>query len=243
VPEPSRQERCPSCHAPLRPGAPFCGQCGFDLPPDEPGAKPRPEKCPFCAAPVEGWEPTCEQCGLDLESDWQPASEDEARAVFNQAHRACTVCGELNPLTADFCKNCNAPVGNCVSMKPLEAIMSEGFIYRRCVTVENWSLRRLIRLAKIVLGIFFLANSLFLALCLIGAKFHWKWTMGNIHYDHEESFGLWSKWDWPLALIFAVLMGWLGFLLLRKSFGRRTTPTDDGNQPEPQEPTDKQQDA
>jgi hypothetical protein len=122
----ARPDKCPECYAPLQPGAPFCGQCGCDLPAGEPGSRPRPEKCPFCSAPVEGEEPACRQCGFDFDHGWQPEPSEETDPFYAHS-RTCKTCGYVYPVTSsgesvpaarflfegagtDICPKCGASV-------------------------------------------------------------------------------------------------------------------------------------
>src|SRR6478672_5769749 len=57
---------CTYCAAPLKPGAPFCAECGRPVPthPDRAGAStPAQAPCRFCGAPTEPGDRYCRVCG------------------------------------------------------------------------------------------------------------------------------------------------------------------------------------
>lgn len=160
----SRSGKCPSCYAPLQPGVPFCGQCGFDLPAGEPGAKPRPEKCPFCSEPVEYEEPACRQCGFDFDHEWEPeASEQET--PFDPKVLSCRDCGQPNPDWSYLCFKCNAPISSTVALMPgIEGVWFIGYFYRRLVgpigTLPQWG-----QVTRRILGIVELGGGVAVILC------------------------------------------------------------------------------
>lgn len=172
---------CPACRAPLEEGRTFCGQCGFDLPAggSDSDALPRPEKCPFCGAPVEGEELACRQCGFDFELDYEPEPGHDDEGEFDPSRRACSVCAELNPLTADFCAKCGAPIGAYASLKPIEKIFAEGFVYRRAV-VRLPGLPAIVKVARVLLAAFFLFSAMVSAVAGVVAGWealrHSLWT-------------------------------------------------------------------
>lgn len=186
----------------------------------------RPEKCPFCAAPVEGDGSVCRRCGFDLASDWRPASEDEARAVFDPGQRACTACGELNPLKAEFCSKCGAPVGDSVALKPFESIAAQGYLYRR--TAEGVQVRSLA--ARIGMTVAALA---FVGAAAVGLLAMWP-LLAELS-GSVSSMSRRGRWEFlPLVLMAAtaavcagltLLMGFLGYRMLAAG----TSPLPEGD--------------
>jgi hypothetical protein len=174
--------KCPSCHAPVQLGAPFCGQCGCDLPAPEPGARPRPEKCPFCSAPVESEELACRQCGFDFDYDWQPEDPEEEIA-FAPKVLSCRDCGQPNLELSHLCCNCNAPISNTVALMPgIEGVWFVGHFYRRLVgpidtlpryarlTRRAWGGLDMLAALAMLVGAFFILDSplgWLMALCAI----------------------------------------------------------------------------
>ena len=227
-----RPEKCPSCYAPLDGKAGFCKQCGSDLAEPDPGpaAAPRPEQCPFCAAPIQDWSPACKQCGFDLASDWRPASEDEAKEVFDPQVRACSVCGELNLLTADFCRKCGAPVGSYSALKPVETIFAEGFLYRRAIQrlpgMSTAAQVGRLLLAGLLLGS--AAASAGLALSM------GRDVLGNLFNPVVPAENLGAFTGPLMFLALAPLWGYLGYRILRPR--RRAESRAAASQPEAEPP-------
>lgn len=73
VPPPApRQERpCPSCGAPLTPGAVFCIACGYNLTTGQRAQGPEvesatPRLCSVCGEPLAPGQPRCVKCGISV---------------------------------------------------------------------------------------------------------------------------------------------------------------------------------
>ena len=195
---------CPSCGGPVRADAPFCGQCGFDLPAGDPATRPPPEKCPFCGKPTEGEELACRQCGFDFGLEWEPEGANQG-ASFAPNIFACRDCGQLNPEGFSFCSKCNAPISSTIMLAPgIEGVQFTGHLYRRLVgpigTLPGYA-----RLTRIILGA---ATVLGAAGCVVGAV--------------VVAFSEASPW----ALVFIPVLaldGWFGYLVM---FGRRPQPAE-----------------
>ena len=84
---------CPNCGKPLRPGARFCGSCGFDVtaespshpPAESPSLHENGELCPHCGNKVRPGAKFCNTCGKTIvkekpEIPSQPAVEPETPA-------------------------------------------------------------------------------------------------------------------------------------------------------------------
>jgi hypothetical protein len=90
----------------------------------------RSKTCAFCSMAVQDDGLVCRQCGFEFGTQWQPPAGEE-EAPFAPGLRTCSCCGVRNPVGRDFCSECNAPVGDYSSIKPLERIWAIGFLYRR----------------------------------------------------------------------------------------------------------------
>jgi len=69
---------CPACAAPQRPGAVFCGRCGYDL---------AAAGLQIAVTPQAG--PTCPACGRPVRERWKACPYCSARLVFE-----CPRCGQ-----------------------------------------------------------------------------------------------------------------------------------------------------
>jgi len=86
---------CPSCENPVKPGEPFCTQCGsiVGLVPEIAEADITVEaseavSCPSCGASVSAKEKFCTQCGAPGKPTCPACG-----AIFEKRPRFCTACG------------------------------------------------------------------------------------------------------------------------------------------------------
>jgi hypothetical protein len=142
----------------------------------------------------------------------------------------------LNPLSADFCRRCNAPVGDYTSWKPFERIFAEGFVYRRVVEggVRSWGPAKL---GRMLLGLSMLGT---------GAAVAWSFTYDVVQTLRRRPFGQGSDWGAKgFALLMGLVIGYVGLRLLgcwprRRSRAAESAPDaespEGGSDPDGQRP-------
>ncbi len=134
---------CPSCQAPVPPGAIFCDNCGVDLRTVQPVQQqatvvaapaqgPGGITCPNCGHPNVGGASFCENCGA-------PIAKQQAQPVPAQTYVPpqppqvsagvkCSSCGYMNVQGASFCENCGASLGGQppVAQGPIPTVAPQG---------------------------------------------------------------------------------------------------------------------
>jgi predicted amidophosphoribosyltransferase len=120
---------CPECGRRLRPGVPFCGQCGHRLGGEQEvvalvavaGEERSVVECPGCGAPLKPGVRFCGKCGRGLRMEEEPeelpadeeTEQEEAETVQASVEadaRSCATCGR--PMQADWqaCPYCGSRV-------------------------------------------------------------------------------------------------------------------------------------
>ncbi len=79
---------CPTCGAPVPPGAKFCDTCGVELLPATPRSDvvlATPYACPYCKTPNRAGAMFCTNCGIRIKPESRPPLRDtDAYTAFAQ---------------------------------------------------------------------------------------------------------------------------------------------------------------